>query len=136
MGKKKKDKGSDEPKPEKVKKPKGKGGGKKLKKAAVTLLVLGILGGGGYTAYGEHEARKAAELDALPYASATEVAQRAYQSFRAQGVRLYELQCPAVAEKTLGQVTTCSAEDDEGTSIGVTATTVEDAEKRFEFQQA
>ena len=129
MGRKKK--GQDAPAPAKVKKPR-KGG---LKKVVAGLLVVGVVGGGGYAALGQHEAAQAAAADAVPFATGTQLAAEAYQAFRAQGVRVYEIDCPAVAEKELGQRTTCSAQDETGTPIGLEATTVENAVKRFEFQR-
>jgi hypothetical protein len=130
MGKKKSE---DTPKPPKPAKRAGRGKGKKV---AVGLLVVGLLGGSGFVALDTHQAKQAAAADALPYATGTDVAARAYQAFRAQGVRLYEVDCPTVAEKDLGQVTTCSAEDENGAPVGITATTVEDPATLFTFQQA
>jgi predicted Fe-Mo cluster-binding NifX family protein len=119
----------------KAKKRKG-GLGKKLKKAGAGLLVVGVVGGGGFFALQSHNTQQAEALAAVPYATGTELAERAYQAFRAKGTRYYELDCPTVQEKTLGEVTSCSAEDEQGNAIGITATTVEDPVKRFEFQQA
>jgi uncharacterized protein HemX len=130
MGKKKR-KGEDEPKPAKVKRARGGG----LKKVAAGLLVVGVLGGGAYVVLEQQAAAEAAAADAVPYATGTELAAEAYQAFRAQGVRIYEIECPGAAEKELGQVTTCSAQDETGTPIGVEATTVENPVKRFAFQR-
>jgi uncharacterized protein HemX len=129
MGRKKK--GDGEPKPAKVKRARGGG----LKKVAAGLLVVGVLGGGAYVVLEQQAAAEAAAADAVSYATGTQLAADAYQAFRAQGVRIYELDCPSVAEKELGQVTTCSAQDETGAPIGVEATTVEDPAKRFAFQR-
>jgi uncharacterized protein HemX len=129
MGRKKK--GEDEPKPAKVKRARGGA----VKKVAGGLLVVGVLGGGAYVVLEQQAAAEAAAAEALPYATGTQLAAEAYQAFRAQGVRIYEIDCPGVAEKELGQVTTCSAQDETGRPIGVEATTVENPVKRFEFQR-
>jgi uncharacterized protein HemX len=129
MGRKKR--GDGEPKPAKVKRARGG----VLKKAVAGLLVVGVLGGGAYAVLEQQAAAEAAAADALPYATGTQLAADAYQAFRAQGVRIYEIDCPSVAEKELGRVTTCSAQDETGTPIGVEATTVEDPAKRFAFQR-
>ena len=139
MARKKKQQAADgaEPVVEKKAKKKRNGGlGKKLKKAGAGLLVVGVLGGGGFLALQTYDTQQAEALAAVPYATGTELAERAYQAFRAKGTRYYELDCPTVQEKTLGEVTSCSAEDEQGNALGITATTVEDPVKRFEFQQA
>lgn len=130
MGRKRR-KGGDAPGPAEIKKP----GGGKGQKVLGALLVLGLVGGGGHLVLQEQAAAEAAAAAALPYATGTQLAEEAYQAFRAQGVRVYEIDCPAVAEKELGQRTTCSAQDETGAPIGLEATTVENPVKRFEFQR-
>lgn len=127
----KRKRGGGAPEPATTRKP-GGGTGKKL---LVALLVLGVVGGAGHLVLQEQAAAEAAAADALPYVTGTQLAEEAYQAFRAQGVRVYEIDCPTVAEKELGQRTTCSAQDETGAPIGLEATTVENPVKRFEFQR-